>query len=325
MSAGILVLVEHAKGVVADITFEMLGAARTLATATTGSVQAVLVGADVTDLAGHLGAVDSVAVLSDPAWAQPSAEGILTVLQSFVERQSPGLVLLAGTNATFGLGARLAARTGLPFLNFCTGARVEADSAVFTSQMFGGKILCEIKLPGNRGVVSICPGAFPGEAGRSERTPPVEILPAPAVASRVRFQRFLEPAAGDVDITRQDVLVSVGRGIQGDENLPLAEELAQALGGAVSASRPIVDQGWLPLTRQVGKSGMTVKPKLYLALGISGAPEHQEGMRDAPLIIAINTDPGAPIFDIAHYGATVDCLELMESLKTAVDRRRGAT
>lgn len=324
MSAAILVLVEHARGTVADISFEMLGAARSLAAATAGQVEAVLVGDGVADLAGRLGTADRVFVLDDPAWAQPTPEAIVAVLQSLRERQPPGFVLLGGTIVSFGLGARLAARAGLPFLNFCKGLRIEAGTAVFTSQLFGGKILCEVKLPGNQGIVNICPGAFPGEAGRSDREPPVERISAPAVASTVTFRRFIEPAAGDVDITQHDVLVSVGRGIQGAENLPLAEELAQALGGAVSASRPIVDQGWLPLTRQVGKSGMTVKPKLYLALGISGAPEHQEGMRDAPLIIAINTDPGAPIFDIAHYGATVDCVEFMESMKAAVGRRQSA-
>ena len=114
------------------------------------------------------------------------------------------------------------------------------------------------------------------------------------------------PEAGDVDITQQEVLVAVGRGIQQQDNLEVAEELAAALGGAVAASRPIVDQGWLPATRQVGKSGMTVKPKCLISLGISGAPEHVEGMKDAELIIAVNTDPNAPIFDVADYGVVAD-------------------
>ncbi len=126
-----------------------------------------------------------------------------------------------------------------------------------------------------------------------------------------------------MDITQQDLLVAVGRGIQQKDNLELAEELAQALGGAVCASRPVVDQGWLPPTRQVGKSGMTVKPKLYLALGISGAPEHQEGMKGAEVIIAVNTDPKAPIFDIAHFGAELDVLDLLPALTEAIQAKKG--
>jgi len=117
-----------------------------------------------------------------------------------------------------------------------------------------------------------------------------------------------------VDITRESVLISVGRGIQGQDNIPVVEELAKALGGALAASRPIVDNGWLPKTRQVGKSGMTVKPKLYIAVGISGAPEHLEGMRDADLIIAINPDVAAPIFEVAQFGVVADLFDIVPML-----------
>jgi electron transfer flavoprotein alpha subunit len=130
----------------------------------------------------------------------------------------------------------------------------------------------------------------------------------------VRFKQLIEPEVADVDITKQDILVSVGRGIQSADNLELVEELARALGGALASSRPIVDNHWLPKSRQVGKSGSTVKPKLYFAVGISGAPEHLEGMRDAGLIIAINTDPKAPIFNVAHYGITADLFDVVPAL-----------
>jgi electron transfer flavoprotein alpha subunit len=121
-----------------------------------------------------------------------------------------------------------------------------------------------------------------------------------------------------VDITQQEVLVAVGRGIQQQDNLELAEELAHALGGAVAASRPIIDQGWLPATRQIGKSGMTVKPKCMIALGVSGAPEHVEGMKDSGVIVAVNTDPNAPIFDVAHYGVVADLLDLTPAITEAI-------
>jgi electron transfer flavoprotein alpha subunit len=139
----------------------------------------------------------------------------------------------------------------------------------------------------------------------------------------VRFTRYLEPEAGDVDITQQNVLVAVGRGIQTKDNLELAEELAATLGGAVCGSRPVIDQGWLSLSRQVGKSGMQVKPKLYFMLGISGAPEHVEGMKDAQLIVAVNTDAAAPIFNVAHYGIVGDALEIAPALTEAVKARKG--
>jgi electron transfer flavoprotein alpha subunit len=144
----------------------------------------------------------------------------------------------------------------------------------------------------------------------------VEVIPSPVALDglKVKFVRLIQPAGGDVDITAQVKLVSVGRGVGSKENVEVAEELAEALGAAVSASRPITDAGWLPKTRQVGKSGLTVKPKLYLMLGISGAPEHLEGMRGAELIIAVNTDPKAPIFDVAHYGTTCDLFDVAEAL-----------
>ena len=132
--------------------------------------------------------------------------------------------------------------------------------------------------------------------------------------SRVIFKKYLEPESADVDITKQSVLVSVGRGIQQKDNLDLAEELAEALGTAVSASRPVIDQGWLSTSRLVGKSGKAVKPKVYLAFGISGAPEHTEGITGSDMIIAVNTDPAAPIFNIAKYGAEVDLLDLLPVL-----------
>ena len=138
---------------------------------------------------------------------------------------------------------------------------------------------------------------------------------APALDGlRVTLAQYVEPEAGDVDISKAPILISVGRGVQTEDNIELVEELAEALGGAVCSSRPVVDQGWLPTSRMVGKSGQTVKPKLYLAMGISGAPEHVEAITDSELIVAINTDPAAPIFDVAQYGAEVDMLDLLETL-----------
>jgi electron transfer flavoprotein alpha subunit len=186
----------------------------------------------------------------------------------------------------------------------------------YSSLICGGKIVATGPLPGPTCAVTVMTGGYKAEDGKLGRVPRVEVLPpwtAPD-SIRTRFKSYIEPPAGDVDIAKQPILVSVGRGLQTKENVVLAEGLAEALGGVVSGSRPVVDQGWLPATRLVGKSGKHVKPKLYLALGISGAPEHAEGMRDAEFIIAINRDQKAPIYGLAHLGAATDVLELLPVL-----------
>jgi len=323
MSATILVLVEQLRGTAADITFEMLGAARQLSAALQRPVEAVVLGGPCAALAGQIGAADRVLVVDNPALDQPSADAAVGVLQQILAQRAPALVLLGGTNVSFGLGTRLAARTGLPFVNFCKGARADGGAVVLTSQLFGGKILTDVKLPDGRGIVSVYPGAFPADSGRSAKAPPVENLAVPAPAAQAVFKEFVEPETGDVDITKQTVLVAVGRGIQSADNVQLAEELAKTLGGAVCASRPVIDQGWLPLSRQVGKSGMSVKPRVYLAFGISGAPEHWDGMQNSECIIAVNTDPKAPIFDGAHYGVVGDAVELLPLLTEKIQAKKG--
>jgi len=322
MNSGILVLVEHLKGAVADISFEVLGAGRKLADALQAPLYAVVLGRDTTALAARLGIADAVLTVEDPALDWPSPDAVVAVLKQILEQKQAGLVLLGGTNAALGLGAKLSAVARLPFVNFCRSLAAEPGTVRLTVTLLGGKILADVKLADARGVIGVSPGSFPAEAGRSQRTPVVEPVTVAAAPAKIVFQRLLEPQAGDVDITKKDILVSVGRGIQNQDNIAQVETLADALKAAVSSSRPVVDQGWLPLTRQVGKSGMSVSPKLYLALGISGAPEHWEGMKNSQLIIAVNTDPQAPIFDFAHYGATLDLFDLLEPLQKAVEARR---
>ena len=199
---------------------------------------------------------------------------------------------------------------------------MDGDELQVTAAFCAGKMQADVAIRQFPAILMVLPGCYSAAektgAARVEVRRPTAMLES----GGVRFCELIVPPPGDVDITQQDVLVAVGRGIQQQENVQLAEELAGTLGGAVCASRPVVDQGWLPTTRQVGKSGMTVRPKLYLALGISGAPEHQEGMQGAELIIAVNTDGKAPLFDIAHYGAEVDALELLPALTEAVARRK---
>lgn len=323
MANGILILADHLKGELSDITFEMLGAGRKLADALQAPLHVAVIGRDAGSLAPKLGLADKVFVVDAAQLDLPPASTVAGLLQGLIEQKQESLVLLGWTNLAMGIGSVLSARTNLPFVNFCRNFRVENGAVVVTSQLFGGKILSDVRLADGRGIVSVCPGAFPADAGRSDKTPAVEKAELPVEAPKVTFKKFIEPAAGDVDITKQEVLVAVGRGMQTQDNLSLAEELATTLGGAVCGSRPVIDQGWLPLTRQVGKSGMSVKPRLYLALGISGAPEHVEGMQNSQMIVAVNTDANAPIFDVAQYGVCADVLEILPALTEKIKARKG--
>jgi electron transfer flavoprotein alpha subunit len=314
MANPILILAEQLRGQLSDITLEMLGAGRKLADALGQPLYAVLLGSQAAPLAGKLGLADKVLVAANSQLDMASPVEVARALQALVGQQQVGLVLIGGTNVSMGLGSILSSRTGLPFVSYCRSARAEAGAVLLTSQLFGGKILADVRLAEARGIIGIYPGSFPSEAGRSDKTPPLESVDLPLEAPKGAFKRYIEPDTSDVDITKQNFLVAVGRGIQTQDNLALAEDLAAALGGAVCASRPVIDQGWLPLSRQVGKSGMTVKPRLYLAFGISGAPEHWEGMQGSQCIVAFNTDAKAPIFDGAHYGVVGDALEFLPLL-----------
>lgn len=312
MTNDVFILAEHLGGKLADITHEMAGQARALAAAFGGRAVAVLLGGGP-ELAGRIGA-DAVLAVDDPALAEFNPEAYSRVLTALIKARAPRLVMLGNTSMGMDLAAGLSVTTGLPLIAYVNGLAAADGTLVATSQLYGGKIRAEAVPDGGACIVTCLAGAFPAEAGQGSA--PVETIPSPVPLSdlKVRFIRLIEPEAGDVDITQQPILVSIGRGIGGAENVELAQELAEALGGAVSASRPVTDAGWLPKTRQVGKSGLSVKPKLYLALGISGAPEHLEGMRAAETIVAVNTDPQAPIFGVAHFGAVCDILDLMPAL-----------
>jgi len=316
MGQDVLVVAEHLKGEISDITYELLGKGRELATATGGSLTVALFGSGMQEAAASLGAADKVVYVDHAALADFNPETHATTLADVVEKTAPRLTLVANTSMGMDLAAALSVRRSLPLVAYAVDVGIEDGAVVATSQLYGGKIYAESVLEGDSGIVSVLAGSFPTEAGRKQGAPAVETLVAPAGIEngRLRFAGLIEPEAGDVDITQHEILVAVGRGIQSEENIALAEELAKKLGGAVCSSRPIVDNRWLPKTRQVGKSGLKVKPKIYVMLGISGAPEHMEGMKDAELIIAVNTDEGAPIFEHAHYGTTEDLFDIVPAL-----------
>ncbi len=319
MTNDILILAEHLNGKLSDITFEMTGKANQLASAWGRQAVAVLLGSSVRSLGEAIGA-DAVLYVDDPMLASFNPEAYARVLTALIKEHRPRLVMIGNTSMGMDLAAGLSVTTGLPLIAYVNGLATEDGILVATSQIYGGKIQAEAVPDGEACIVSCLAGAWPADAGRAAGGASVDSITSPVALDdlRVKFVKLIEPERGDVDITQQPILVSIGRGIGGQENIELAQELADALGTAVSSSRPITDAGWLPKTRQVGKSGLAVKPKVYLALGISGAPEHLEGMRGAETIIAVNIDPKAPIFDVAHFGATCDILDLMPALTERV-------
>ncbi len=311
MSQDIFVLIEHLRGQVADISYVMLAAARTLAQSSGGGVVGVLLGKDAQGLAANL-AADKILYADHAALAEFTSEAYQLTLAKLIGERSPRAVLFGHTTIGADVAGVLSAKLSLPLVSSCVNFTSDGK---FVSQICGGKIMAEGELPSPSALVTMVPGGYKAEQGQAAQAPAVESFTLPALDGlRVTLKGYIEPEAGDVDIAREQFLVSVGRGIQIKDNIEVAKELAAVLGAQLSASRPVVDQGWLPTSRLVGKSGKRVKPKVYLALGISGAPEHVEGMSESDVIIAVNTDPNAPIFNVAKYGTTVDLLELVPAL-----------
>jgi len=311
MSNDILVITEHMDGKFSDVSFEMVGKAKELASALGGQAVAVVVGGGVSS---NVFASDSTIHVDDAALSNFNPEAYGKVIEALVKEKSPKVVMFGWTVTGMDVAAWLSARTGAPLAAYAKDVRVDSGSLVVSCQVYGGKLMAEVAPEGDMAIVACLAGSFPVEAGQGSTAGTTMASPVDAGSLKVKFVEAIKPAGGDVDITAQAKLVSIGRGIGGKENVELAEELAKALGATVSASRPVVDAGWLPRTRQVGKSGLKVKPKLYLMLGISGAPEHLEGMKSAELIIAVNTDKKAPIFNVAHYGTTADLFEVAEAM-----------
>jgi len=324
MNGNIWVVAEQWKGQISEISYELLALGRELADGLEVRLESVLLGHNAKELAASLGKADRVLYGDHATMAEPETEAYTRALVQLIRDRKPRAVLVPLTNVSMGLSTLVAAELGLPVVNFCKDARVVDGAIQATCVLYGGKIEATAGTAGESAILAIWPGVRQADKGRFVTPPTVEevSLELPP-SSCVRLKRYLEPEMGAVDITQQEVLVAVGRGIQSKDNLEMAEALAEALGGAVCGSRPVIDQGWLPLARQVGKSGMQVKPRLYLALGISGAPEHLEGMRGSGLIVAVNTDPEAPIFNEAHYGLVADALELMPALSDKIKAAKG--
>ena len=318
----IFVFPEVYQGEVKEISFEILGLAQEIKEKTGGDLHVLLAGKGVKEFVPQFGLADKVLLLDNEKLEGVSPFIYQNILFQVLKDRAPELILFGHTSIGMDLAGFVALKLNFPMVAFCKNVKAENGHLMATSLICGGKILADVKIKDNKGVCLVLPGSYPAEKGKVEGTKEVEELSLSEIEEKIKFERFIIPEVEDIDITKENILVAVGRGIQNQENLEVVEELAQVLGGALAASRPVVDQGWLPLTRVVGRSGKSVKPKLYLSLGISGAPEHVEGMKDAGLIIAINTDPNAPIFQTAHYGVVGDIFDIVPALVEEIKARK---
>jgi electron transfer flavoprotein alpha subunit len=313
----IFVLAEHRRGELRDVTFEMLTKGRELSKKTNMDLTAVLLGHNVKEFAKKLAdQVKRVLVVNDARLENFNAEAYQKVLSHLISERKPSLTLIGHTAFGIDLAPSLATELNIPLATDCIDIDFEGEKLVVVRQVYGGKVNVKASLRTSESyIVTLRPATFEAQEIEPLGGETIEIpCPLKEDIPYKRFIEYFEPPAGEVDISAADILVSVGRGIKDAENMPLVEKLAKALGGVVACSRPIVDKGWLPSDRQVGTSGKTVKPKLYLAVGISGAFQHVSGMKNSDLIIAINKDPKAPIFRAADYGVVEDLFKVVPAL-----------
>jgi len=322
----ILVLAEHRRGELRDVTFEMLTLGKGLAEKSGCKLSAILLADKPEHLAGKLvGWAETVYAIADARFANFNSELYQLALVDFIKKQKPALTLIGHTAFGVDLAPALATGLAMPMASDCVGFNFDGSNLRVTRTVYGGKLNCDTRVrPAAQYLATVRPAVFPPEA--ASYTGRVEAVTS-VVTDEVTYRRFLEyveAAVGDVDITKSDIVIGIGRGIKESKNMAIVEQLAKTMGGVLACSRPVVDAGWLPKERQVGSSGKTVKPKLYIAIGISGAFQHIAGMKSAQTIIAINKDPNAPIFAEAHYGIIDDLFKVVPILKEKIAALKGS-
>jgi electron transfer flavoprotein alpha subunit len=306
-----LIVAEHLRGELRPVTLELVAAARELE----GPVTVAVIAKDPSAFTEAVN-VEGVDEILNVQVEQEEFENDVyqQALEQLIGERQPKTVLLGFTVNSMGYGPAVAAKLGLGFASDVFSIDAQGSGLVVERAFYGSKVHAELEFPNHDQVLLLLrPTAWlPAEGAGSASTTDASVSIS---GSRARHQEFVDVATGDVDITTSDFLLSIGRGVGDKENLPQFEELADKMGAVLSVSRPLVDQGWMPNSRQVGQSGKTVKPKVYLALGISGAVQHLAGMKTSGTIIAVNSDPEAAIFNVAHYGAVADLFEVAEELE----------
>src|SRR3954452_507675 len=331
MADTILVVVEQREGKLNRVSWETITAGQAIAAATGWGLEAAVVGSGVSSIASEVASkkVAKVYDVESPKLEPYTPDAFATGLKEFLQSKQPKLVLMPHTYQVRDFIPKLATAMGRTVISDCIGFRKDGDKLLFARQMFQGKFAADVSFNCDAPwFVTFQNGAFRGdkvEAGASAA--PVETVKVdiPAGTVRNKPQEVFKEAKQAVDLTQAEIIVSVGRGIKEQKNIELAKQLADALGGEIAASRPICDSGWLPMDRQIGSSGQTVAPKLYLALGISGAIQHIVGMKGALSVVAINKDHEAPIFEIADFGVVGNLFDLVPPLTEEIKKAKAGS
>jgi electron transfer flavoprotein alpha subunit len=325
----ILVVVEQREGKLNRVSWETITAGQAIAAATGWALEAAVVGSGVNSIASEVAGkkVAKVYDIESPKLEPYTPDAFAAGLKQFLESRQPKLVLMPHTYQVRDFVPKLATAMGRTVISDCIGFKHEGGKAVFTRQMFQGKLAADVSFTGDAPwFVTFQNGAFRGDkaeagaAAAAVETVNVEIADG---VIRNKPQEVFKEAKQAVDLTQAEIIVAVGRGIKEQKNIEIAKNLADALGGDLAASRPICDSGWLPMDRQIGSSGQTVAPKLYLALGISGAIQHIVGMKGSRAIIAVNKDSEAPIFEIADYAVVGNLFDIVPPLIEEVKKAKG--
>ena len=325
----ILVISEHRQGKWNNTSFETLAAAQQIAKDTSSTVSGLVIGKSVAGLADEFAAknVAEVLLVQHDLLEAYTPDAYCVALSQVINSAKPDLVLFPHTYQVRDFAPKLAAMLGKGMIGDCVGYRNEGGKLIFVRQMFQGKTAADVTFLGSGPwFASFQAGAFRADlvAAHPSGKAPVNAVTIDLKPEQIRTKPLdlFKEAKSAVDLTQAPLIVAIGRGIKAPENIPQAQALAKALGAEIAASRPICDEGWLPMERQIGSSGQTVAPKLYLALGISGAIQHVVGMKGARTIVAINKDQNAPIFEIADYGVVGDIFEIMPALTEALEKAK---
>jgi len=323
MSNGILVFIEHKAGALNKTSLEAIAAAQKLASDTGAKASAVVLGSS--PLANEIAAYDLERVISaeNDKLTDYTPDAYADALEKVIRAANPAYVIMSHTYLARDFAPKVAARFQKGLIGDCIRMNVDGGKATFTRRIFLGKLDADIVSDGEPPTfVTFQSGAFRGDQA-ARGTAAVESMNVEVGDPRMKPEPAFQEAKQAVDLSKANIIVAVGRGIKSKDNLALAEKLAEVLGGDLAASRPICDAEWLPIDRQIGSSGQTVAPKLYVAIGISGAIQHLVGMKNSQTIVAINKDPEAPIFDIADYGIVGDLFEAVPVLTEEIKKLKG--
>jgi electron transfer flavoprotein alpha subunit len=324
--AKVWIVLQQRDGQLARPAREAIAAGQRLAGELGGTAEAVVLGAGVGEAAAEAARarLAAVHVADAPALRDYTPGAYIGVLAPALRAAAPDFVVFPHTYQTVDYFARLAQELGAALLPEATGfSRGDDGRLVWTRPVLAGKLVARVAVRGEGTVlVSVQAGAFPAD-GLEAGEAPIQPLPTDGALPNREILGVEEASGGEVDLTKAAIIVAVGRGVGGEDKLPPVRELAAALGAEIAASRPVIDNGWLPRERQVGSSGQTVAPRLYLALGISGAIQHVVGMKGSGCVVAVNKDPGAPIFNLADYGIVGDLHEVVPALTAAVNEAKG--